>query len=60
MSLTARRMAALDALSRRQPPAEQFPGETRPSGAMPVDWREALAWLDARDRLEGGEEAPPA
>lgn len=60
MSLADRRTAALDALSRRQPPAEQFPDETRPSGDMPADWREALAYLDARDRTEGGEEPPPA
>ncbi|WP_109030092.1 hypothetical protein [Streptomyces rubrogriseus] len=59
MSLAARRAAALDVLSRRQPPAGQSPAETRPSGAMPTDWREALAYLDARDRVEGGEEAPP-
>lgn len=59
MSLADRRAAALDALSRRQPPARQFPDETRPSGAMPTDWREALAYLDTRDRLEGGEEVPP-
>ncbi|MFE7727453.1 hypothetical protein ACFU5D_16860 [Streptomyces anthocyanicus] len=60
MTLTARRAAALAALSRRQPRAGQLPPETRPSGAMPTDWREALAWLDARDRMEAGEEAPPA
>lgn len=59
MSLAARRTAALDALSRRQPPAVQVPAETRPSGAMPTDWREALAYLDARDRMEAGEEPPP-
>ncbi|MEV4041492.1 hypothetical protein [Streptomyces sp. NPDC049744] len=60
MSFASRRAAALAALARRQPPAEPGPGETRPSGAMPTDWREALAYLDARDRLEGGEEAPPS
>ncbi|GHC40126.1 hypothetical protein GCM10010348_79220 [Streptomyces anthocyanicus] len=60
MSLAARRTAALDALARRQPPAGQFPDETRPSGEMPTDWREAVAYLDARDRMEGGEEPPPA
>lgn len=59
MSLTDRRAAALDALSRRQPPAGPFPDETRPSGEMPTDWREALAYLDARDRMEGGEEVSP-
>lgn len=59
MSLTARRTAALTALARRQPPAEQFPGETRPSGDMPVDWREALAYLNARDRVEGRPGASP-
>lgn len=59
MSLAARRVAALDALSRRRPPAEPYPDETRPSGAMPTDWREALAYLDARDRAEEWEGAPP-
>ncbi|MFJ6069109.1 hypothetical protein ACIQHU_39470 [Streptomyces tendae] len=54
MTLADRRTAALAALTRRQPPVhDPYPGETRPSGDMPVDWREALAWLDARDRLEG-------
>ncbi|WP_157849398.1 hypothetical protein [Streptomyces violaceorubidus] len=53
MTLADRQAAALAALTRRQPPAELYPGETRPSGDMPVDWREALAWLNARDRLEG-------
>lgn len=52
-------MAALGASSRRQPPAGQYPDESRPSGEMPTDWREALAYLDARDRAEGGEEPPP-
>lgn len=60
MNLAARRTAALAALARRHVPAGQFPGETRPSGDMPTDWREALAYLDARDRTEGGEEPPPA
>ncbi|MFF6966236.1 hypothetical protein ACFY9G_23075 [Streptomyces anthocyanicus] len=60
MSLAGRRAAALDVLARRQPPAGQFPGETRPSGDMPTDWRDALAYLDARDRMEGGEAPPPA
>ncbi|MEF9521334.1 hypothetical protein [Streptomyces sp. RB13] len=60
MTLAARRAAALAALARRQPSAEQFPGETRPSGDMPTDWREAVAYLDARDRMEGGEAPPPA
>ncbi|MGX1254127.1 hypothetical protein RKD48_006638 [Streptomyces ambofaciens] len=59
VSLAARRTAALEALSRREPSADQLPDETRPSGAMPTDWREALAYLDARDRMQGGEEAPP-
>nr|WTC12497.1 hypothetical protein OHA15_33660 [Streptomyces anthocyanicus] len=57
--LAARRRAALAALSRRHVPAGQFPGETRPSGEMPTDWREALAYLDARDGMEAGEEASP-
>ncbi|MFC8065451.1 hypothetical protein [Streptomyces sp. NPDC057293] len=60
MTLTNRRTAALAALARRQPPAVQVPAETRPSGPMPTDWREALAWLDARERMEAGEESPPA
>ncbi|WP_333743537.1 hypothetical protein [Streptomyces ardesiacus] len=58
--LAARRTAALAALARRHVPAEQCPGETRPSGDLPVGWREALAYLDARDRMEGGESPPPA
>lgn len=61
MSLAGRRSAALDALARRQPPAEPGPGETRPSGDLPVDWRDALAYLAARDRMEeGAEVSPPA
>jgi hypothetical protein len=54
VSLADRQTAALAALTRRQPPTrDPYPGETRPSGDMPVDWREALAYLNARDRLEG-------
>ncbi|MEU9218833.1 hypothetical protein AB0D47_20055 [Streptomyces sp. NPDC048376] len=54
MTLADRQSAALAGLTRRQPPTrDPYPGETRPSGDMPVCWREALAWLDARDRAEG-------
>lgn len=59
MTLADRRRAALAVLARRRPPAVQVPAETRPSGPMPTDWREAVAWLDARDRMEAGEEPPP-
>lgn len=60
MTLAARRTAALAALAHRRPPAVQVPAETQPSGPMPTDWREAVAWLDARDRMEAGEEPAPA
>ncbi|MFF8679530.1 hypothetical protein ACF07F_16625 [Streptomyces sp. NPDC015237] len=52
MTLADRQAAALAALASRIPPSRRFPGETQPSGDMPVDWRQALAYLDARDRLE--------
>ncbi len=52
MTLADRRSAALNRLAHRPPPTDQFPGETQPSGDMPLDWPQALAWLDARDRLE--------
>jgi hypothetical protein len=53
MSLADRRTAALNALARRTPPAQQrYPGETQPSGDMPDDPWQAEAYLAARDCLD--------
>ncbi|WP_185832514.1 hypothetical protein [Streptomyces sp. WAC 04229] len=52
MTFADRQAAALAALASRTPPGRRFPGETQPSGDMPVDWRDAVAYLDARDEAE--------
>ena len=52
MNLAERRAAALTALARREPPAQQrYPGETQPSGDMPDDPWQAEAYLAERDCL---------
>jgi hypothetical protein len=48
MSVADRRVAALTALARRTPPAQQrYPGETQPSGDLPDDPQQAEAYLAA-------------
>lgn len=48
-TLDDRRAAALTALRRRTPPpAQRYPGETRPSGDMPEDPWEAEAYFAER------------
>lgn len=60
MSLADRRTAALNALTRRQPPARQqrYPGETQPSGDLPDDPWQAEAYLAAHRWLDDEEPQP--
>ncbi|MFJ4682016.1 hypothetical protein [Streptomyces sp. NPDC088789] len=53
MSLADRRAAALIALAHQTPPDQQrYPGETRPSGALPDDPWQAAAYLTATRWLQ--------
>ena len=55
-SLADRRAAALNALTRRTPPAQQrYPGETQPSGELPDDPWQAEAYLAAARWLDNEE-----
>lgn len=56
-SLDDRRTAALNALARRTPPAQRYPGETQPSGDLPDDPWQAEAHL-AATRWLADEEQP--
>lgn len=57
MNLDDRCTAALTALTRRTPPAQQrYPGETQPSGDLPDDPRQAAAYLAATRWLVDDEE----
>ena len=54
--LADRRAAALNALARRTPPAQQrYPGETQPSGDLPDDPWQAEAYLAATRWLDDEE-----